>query len=120
PLPPRAAALAVGGMGQQLFAPPNVRGWPGGDAWITTQSLLARRQFVLTLSGQGPAVAAGARGRAAAPRLASTFGERAESHAPDWAARALLPRAPVAPAESGATPAERLQAALLDPAYQLK
>jgi hypothetical protein len=35
-------------MGQNLFSPPNVRGWPGGDAWITTQSLLARKQFLET------------------------------------------------------------------------
>ena len=137
PVQPRVAALAVGGMGQQLFAPPNVRGWPGGESWITTQSLLARRQFVLTISGQRAdpsaadetadrGVAGASRRRAekgarlATPRLGAMFGERAEAHAPDWAARELLPRSPVTPAEPGATPAERLQAALLDPAYQLK
>ena len=39
-------ALAVAGMGQNLFAPPNVRGWPGGDVWINTNTLLARKQFL--------------------------------------------------------------------------
>ncbi|HVY70823.1 MAG TPA: DUF1800 domain-containing protein [Verrucomicrobiae bacterium] len=29
-------------MGQDLFAPPNVKGWDGGTAWITTNSLLNR------------------------------------------------------------------------------
>jgi hypothetical protein len=29
-----------------LFSPPNVRGWPGGDAWINTNTLLARKQFL--------------------------------------------------------------------------
>jgi uncharacterized protein (DUF1800 family) len=43
---PDALALRLAGMGQNLFAPPNVRGWPGGNAWITTQSLLARKQFL--------------------------------------------------------------------------
>lgn len=33
-------------MGQDLFAPPNVRGWPGGEQWINSGSLLARKQFV--------------------------------------------------------------------------
>jgi len=45
---PGALALRLAGMGQNLFSPPNVRGWPGGNAWITTQSLLARKQFLET------------------------------------------------------------------------
>ncbi len=43
---PAALALGIAGMGQNLFAPPNVRGWPGGEAWINTQTLLARKQFL--------------------------------------------------------------------------
>ena len=43
---PVAAAVALAGMGQNLFAPPNVRGWTGGDAWINTTTLLARKQFI--------------------------------------------------------------------------
>ena len=43
---PPAAAVALAGMGQNLFSPPNVRGWPGSDAWINTQTLLARKQFL--------------------------------------------------------------------------
>lgn len=33
-------------LGQDLFAPPNVRGWPGGEQWINSSSLLLRQQFV--------------------------------------------------------------------------
>lgn len=33
-------------LGQDLFRPPNVKGWPGGDAWIDSTTLLARKQFV--------------------------------------------------------------------------
>jgi uncharacterized protein (DUF1800 family) len=29
-------------LGQTLFQPPNVKGWEGGEAWITTASLLGR------------------------------------------------------------------------------
>lgn len=43
---PIGAALATAAMGQNLFGAPNVRGWPGGEAWINTQTLLARKQFI--------------------------------------------------------------------------
>ena len=33
-------------MGQLLFNPPNVKGWPGGIAWIDSSTLIARRTFV--------------------------------------------------------------------------
>ena len=39
-------AVAAAGMGQSLFAPPNVRGWPGQETWINTSTLLARKQFL--------------------------------------------------------------------------
>jgi len=43
---PAGAALVTAAMGQNLFGAPNVRGWPGGDAWINTQTLLVRKQFI--------------------------------------------------------------------------
>lgn len=39
-------AFTVRNLGQDLFAPPNVRGWPGGDSWINATTLLARKQFI--------------------------------------------------------------------------
>ena len=42
---PLPLALAVAQLGQNLFAPPNVRGWPGGEAWINASTLLARKGF---------------------------------------------------------------------------
>ena len=33
-------------LGQILFAPPNVKGWPGGEAWINSTRLLARKAFL--------------------------------------------------------------------------
>jgi uncharacterized protein (DUF1800 family) len=39
-------AVAAAGMGQNLFAPPNVKGWPGQETWINASSLLARKQFL--------------------------------------------------------------------------
>ena len=39
-------AVAATGMGQNLFAPPNVKGWPGQETWINASTLLARKQFL--------------------------------------------------------------------------
>ncbi|TDG25495.1 DUF1800 domain-containing protein [Paraburkholderia silviterrae] len=33
-------------LGENLFYPPNVKGWPGGVTWINSVTLLARKQFV--------------------------------------------------------------------------
>src|SRR5438034_4381172 len=46
-------------LGQDLFAPPNVKGWDGGLSWITTNNLLARYNEAATLV-QGNVSAAGA------------------------------------------------------------
>lgn len=43
---PLPLMVTLRNLGQDLFAPPNVRGWPGGDAWINSTTLLARRQFL--------------------------------------------------------------------------
>jgi uncharacterized protein (DUF1800 family) len=41
--------LTVSQLGQNLFAPPNVKGWPGGEAWINSTTLLRRKQFLEAL-----------------------------------------------------------------------
>ncbi|WP_335645735.1 DUF1800 domain-containing protein [Pandoraea faecigallinarum] len=43
---PQMLAQQMRVLGQDLFRPPNVKGWPGGDAWIDSTTLLARKQFV--------------------------------------------------------------------------
>lgn len=42
----RPFALVSAVLGQNLFAPPNVKGWPGGENWINTSTLLQRKQMV--------------------------------------------------------------------------
>ncbi|MEE8104104.1 MAG: DUF1800 domain-containing protein [Planctomycetota bacterium] len=39
---PKELLGAFGAMGQELLAPPNVKGWPGGRTWINTATWLAR------------------------------------------------------------------------------
>jgi uncharacterized protein (DUF1800 family) len=36
-------------MGQDLFYPPNVGGWHGGRAWLSTRTIIARTNFVAAL-----------------------------------------------------------------------
>ena len=36
-------------LGQELFEPPNVGGWPGGRAWLTPRSLIGRANFAAAL-----------------------------------------------------------------------
>ncbi|MCA8225758.1 DUF1800 domain-containing protein [Burkholderia sp. BC1] len=43
---PQMLANTVRTLGQNLFYPPNVKGWPGGAMWINSTTLLARKQFV--------------------------------------------------------------------------
>ena len=49
--PPSTLLLAewIGRMGQDLFYPPNVFGWPGGRSWINSRSLAARINFASAL-----------------------------------------------------------------------
>jgi hypothetical protein len=58
-------------MSQVLFAPPNVKGWPGGDTWINSSTLLARKTFLDALARQSgrPAMEADAM---SAMQMAST------------------------------------------------
>jgi uncharacterized protein (DUF1800 family) len=50
PLPPPLACVGLTrNLGQDLFAPPNVKGWDGGLSWITTNTLLSRYNEAATL-----------------------------------------------------------------------
>jgi uncharacterized protein (DUF1800 family) len=37
-------------LGQDLFYPPNVGGWPGGREWLTTQAIIGRANFAAALA----------------------------------------------------------------------
>jgi len=47
--PPLVCFTLTRNLGQDLFAPPNVKGWDGGLSWITTNNLLARYNEAGTL-----------------------------------------------------------------------
>src|SRR5262245_38970607 len=55
--PPSTLALAdwAARLGQDLFYPPNVGGWPGVRSWITTRSAIGRANFAASLVA-GPGI----------------------------------------------------------------
>ncbi len=48
---PSTLALAdwIGRLGQELFEPPNVGGWPGGRTWLSPRTLVGRSNFATAL-----------------------------------------------------------------------
>jgi len=135
------------GMGQNLFSPPNVKGWPGGEQWINSSSLLARKQFLDRLARMDDAppammtaAPAGDEDAARAQRFVRAVDRgvrNVQFDAARWVARQpgdstlakmqsaqalLLPLAPVM-ADTPKPDVDALafvRATLLNPSYQLK
>jgi uncharacterized protein (DUF1800 family) len=55
--PPLVSTNLLRSLGQDLFAPPNVKGWDGGLAWITTNNLLGRYNQAAMLAQGDSAIA---------------------------------------------------------------
>ena len=51
-LPPQLLVRAMTVMGQDLFNPPNVGGWPGGTSWVNEGTLVERFNFAGMLTYQ--------------------------------------------------------------------
>jgi uncharacterized protein (DUF1800 family) len=138
----RPAVFACAALGQNPFAPPNVKGWPGGDAWITSSTLLGRKQFLERIfRGADPTMTATAervepakaapgeryrrmleRGMADYAFDADRF-DRTLDSSPRGAARIdglVLATDAVSAIAPDLDPAERVRALVSDPAYQLK
>ncbi len=137
-------ALATRQLGQDLFGPPNVKGWPGGDAWINSSSLLARKQFLERLfrAQEMPAPAlmaamanagqADGKGDAQAAIRMRYVQALADIRFDDkrWLApyqsepgrlqQVVLAQGPASPPPSGAQGMDLVRAYVLDPVYQLK
>jgi len=139
--------VVAAGMGQNLFSPPNVKGWPGGEQWINSNSLLARKQFLDRLARMDDAPSAmmatlPANGDDAARverfvRAVDRGVRNVQFDAARWVARQpgdstiakmqsaqalLLPIPPVVadPPKEDADALAFVRATLLDPSYQLK
>jgi uncharacterized protein (DUF1800 family) len=106
-VPPQALSTKLDAMGQALFAPPNVKGWPGAQAWLNTSTILARQNFGQTLA---MGTVWGAFNRQSAS-LAQLQLEEAE---------AALQAANAKPAAKPAQPEEAPPPAALDPARRIR
>ena len=100
-------------LGQDLLAPPNVKGWPGGENWINSNSLLLRKQWLERLLRQAERGETGVALNAWLARF-----NRADALRQ---ALLALPPVQVEPETMLQPPGiTHLRALLQDPAYQLK
>jgi uncharacterized protein (DUF1800 family) len=135
-------AFSAAQLGQNLFAPPNVKGWPGDVAWINSTTLLGRKQLLERLfrdEDPRPMAAAmvnGNKAPAATPMDAAR--ERAlramadvRFDAAQWLGqfkpgdaetvqRTVLASAPGNPLPPGADGIQAVRLLTQDPVYQLK
>ncbi|MEO8559172.1 MAG: DUF1800 domain-containing protein, partial [Rhodospirillales bacterium] len=124
-------------LGQDLFSPPNVKGWPGGEAWISTYTLGLRQQILQRIVQatqvaiydrqmkmaadkqqmmETPIEGRSLRDAPMAVKVPDSFG------AIDVASlqRVMLPIAPLEPVEAGMPMGQAMAQLMLDPVYQLK
>jgi len=125
PAPPGPQLVALGRqMGQDLFDPPDVKGWRGQNAWIDANTLLARERFVNRISRDLADESAQA-GSAWAELDAATLTrllwpvDTGPAHLGGGPSLSDAKQGPPATTEAAGV-REALIAALLDPRYQLK
>ena len=113
-------------MGQRLFRPPNVKGWPGGATWITTTSLASRNGFVYAMTRSWAAAArsgmGGMNAMAANAMAAEMRALMAEPHRTPAETKAIVLAVPPVRdiAYEKLSPAAYLTALFRDPAFQMK
>ncbi len=138
PIDLRPAVIACATLGQNPFAPPNVKGWPGGEAWINSATLLARKQLVERLLANDDRMetrapmgemADGAAQKGRDERLRRAMDRGIAAYRVDWERwpgagtgvdRLVLAIAPANPMPEEAIGAARARRLAADPAYQLK
>jgi uncharacterized protein (DUF1800 family) len=118
PEPRRLVTLGTQ-MGQTLFEPPDVKGWPGQTAWIDTDRLLARERF-LRSSTRDLADRTAGTGRTWAALDPATATHLLWPVPDGSTAPAAAPQRPENPPPAETDVRVELIAAILDPRYQLK
>lgn len=135
----RLLAFAGRQLNQDLFGPPNVKGWPGGDDWINSTTLLARKQFMERIfraeempldrralrEEMGPGAARAMAGQALLANLrfdvAAFFGGFKGGEAQQRASvERLVLSSPASRKPAASERTEFIRQLVLDPVYQLK
>jgi uncharacterized protein (DUF1800 family) len=108
-LPRNNLAHTLGNLGQGIFDPPTVKGWSGGQEWISTQSLMRRIGLLTNLT----------RGNLNSVRrksgVALKLPDVPEAELQDW----LLALQPVKPPPASKGKQRFVRFLVLDPAYQV-
>jgi uncharacterized protein (DUF1800 family) len=107
---PKPLILTTRQLGQDVFSPPNVKGWPGGERWIDANSLLKRHIALRRATFLRSAVKTNPNRWAVDLLAGRPMLERIT--------KIILPIEPVVAASTGISRAS-LEELLLDPAYQL-
>ncbi|HXH22328.1 MAG TPA: DUF1800 domain-containing protein [Dehalococcoidia bacterium] len=100
-------------MGQVLYEPPNVAGWPGGETWLNSATMFARLNFINLVTGGAPQPAPRGARQQSQPAPGANLGTAAQAldyylplvlddNVPEEARRVLLdyaggPDAPLSP-----------------------
>ena len=135
----RPAVFACAALGQNLFSPPNVKGWAGGAAWIDSSTLLGRQQFIDRVFRGNDSMAATpvamratpGQGGAAIRRMlergmadyafdADRFGASLGAKGGERLESLVLAYPAVVPAPADAPIGDRVRALVADASYQLK
>ncbi|MGH7004969.1 MAG: DUF1800 domain-containing protein, partial [Alphaproteobacteria bacterium] len=146
----RILAVLGRALGQEPFNPPNVKGWPGGTAWINANTLLIREQLLRRLMAgplpgaqrqtaegemqEQPPMMEGEQARRRQRVLERRLAQRLEGADLDaWYAKLdrrwqdparltmlLVPISPVNPPRADSDPARFIRDLALDPTFQLK
>ena len=120
----RGIVLASRRLGQDLMDPPNVKGWPGGNHWISSDTLMMRHQILdrflrgmeMLQAGQkaGPLNAANMSAQMASSPL---FGENLTDQT---VSKVLLPLPPISAPQALTDRQDLISQLVQDPVYQLK
>jgi len=99
-----ALAQALESLGQNIFYPPSVKGWDGGQAWLNGQTLLFRQNLALAMTSTED----GRFGRRTDPAaLARKYGKKSDGEVVDFFLRLFLQED--VPAESRSKLAEYIK-----------
>jgi uncharacterized protein (DUF1800 family) len=110
-------------LGQDILNPPNVKGWAGGKAWITSDSL-GMRYELLDRFTRGKEMMQGQKKPLGKNEMAAQMGGMgafAKGLSSEEITKLLLPIPPVAPAQASYFDRQEMISSLvLDPVFQLK
>src|SRR5262249_47606530 len=109
-----ALAVALDGLGQKVFYPPDVKGWLGGPTWLNGQTLLFRQNLALALtSTEDPRFAS----RTHPAALAQKYGLNSDEAVVDFFLRLFLQGDVPAPTRARLLDYQRRAHGLQMPAY---